>query len=94
MVSEVPSGTAKLVEVEGLQVALFNVDGTFYAIDNACSHVGGSLGEGSLEGDQVECPWHGARFNVKTGKVLSAPAADDVAAYKVRVAGPDVEIEV
>ena len=92
--SEIPPGKGKLVEVEGLQVALFNVDGTFYAIDNACSHVGGSLGEGSLEGDQVECPWHGARFNVKTGKVLSAPAADDVATYKVRVAGPDVEIEV
>ena len=94
LVSVVPSGTAKLVEVEGLQVALFNVGGNFHAIDNACTHVGGSLAEGSLEGEQVECPWHGARFDVKTGKVLSAPAAADVAAYKVRVTGSDVEIEV
>ena len=92
--SEIPPGKAKLVEAEGLRVALFNVGGSFYAIDNACSHVGGSLAEGSLEGEQVECPWHGARFDVKTGQVLSAPASGDVAAYKVRVSGPDVEIEV
>lgn len=93
-VSEVPPGKGKLVEAEGLPIGLFNVGGTFYAIDNACTHVGGSLGEGSLEGDQVECPWHGARFDVKTGKVLSAPAVEDVATYKVRVTGSDVEIEV
>ena len=93
-VNEVLPGKAKFIEAEGLQVALFNVGGSFHAIDNACSHVGGSLAEGSLEGEQVECPWHGARFNVKTGQALSAPASGDVAAYKVRVSGPDVEIEV
>ena len=93
-VSEVPPGKAKLVEVEGTQIALFNVGGTLYAIDNTCSHVGGPLAEGSLEGEQVECPWHGARFDVKTGKMLSPPAEGDVASYPVRVTGTDVEIEV
>ena len=93
-VGEITPGKTKLVEVEGLQVALFNVGGTFHAIDNTCTHAGGSLAEGMLEGEQVECPWHGAHFNVKTGKVLSGPAAADVAAYKVRATGSDVEIEV
>ena len=90
---EIPPGQGKTVEVGGNQVALFNVGGTFYAINNVCSHAGGSLGEGFVEEDQVECPWHGARFNVKTGEALTPPAFEKVASYKVRVSGPDVEIE-
>ncbi len=93
-VSEVPPGKAKLVEAEGMQVALFNVGGSFYAIDNTCTHAGGPLAEGTLVGEQVECPWHGAHFDVKTGKVLSAPAEGDAASYPVRVSGSDVEIEI
>ena len=93
-VSEIPPGQAKCVEVQGLSIALFNAGGTFYAIDNSCTHVGGALSEGFVEGEEVGCPWHGARFNIKTGAVLSGPAAADVASYKVRVNGSDVEIEV
>ena len=58
-VSEIPPGGGKLVEAEGQVIGLFNLGGSFYAIDNACSHAGGSLGEGSLRGEEVECPWHG-----------------------------------
>ncbi|MBI3322240.1 MAG: non-heme iron oxygenase ferredoxin subunit [Candidatus Omnitrophica bacterium] len=93
-VGELPPGQAKLVEAEGRQIALFNVGGTLYAIDNACSHAGGSLAEGFVEGGQVECSWHGARFDLKTGQALSAPASGTMATYKVRVSGSDVEIEV
>ena len=93
-VSEVPSGGAKLVEAAGKEIALFNLGGTLYAIDNVCTHAGGPLAEGTVEGEQVECPWHGARFNVKTGAALAPPAPGGVSAYAVRVNGPDIEIEI
>ena len=93
-VSEVPPGQAKLISAGGMEIALFNVGGTFYAIENSCTHVGGPLSEGMLQESEVECPWHGARFDVKTGKVLAPPAASDVTSYKVRVNGSDIEIEV
>jgi len=91
--SEVPPGQGKCVEAGGRQIALFNVGGTFYAIDNECTHAGGPLAEGMVQGDEVECPWHGAHFSVKTGAALTPPAAEGVAAYKVRVSGADVEVE-
>jgi len=93
-VSDVPPGQGKAVEAGGVSIALFNVEGTFYAIGNTCTHAGGPLGEGILEGDQVECPWHGARFDVKSGSALTPPAFEKVNAYKVRVNGSDVEVEI
>lgn len=92
-VQEVPPGTSKQVEIEGKSIALFNVGGTFYAIGNECTHAGASLAEGTAEGEEVECPWHGARFNLKTGAVLCPPAAVGVPAFKVAVSGSDIEIE-
>jgi len=92
--SEMAQGTGKSVEVEGKRIALFNLTGEFYAIDDTCTHRGGTLSEGSLEGDEVECPLHGARFNIKSGQVKCPPAGTDVAAYKVRVTGDDIEVEV
>jgi nitrite reductase/ring-hydroxylating ferredoxin subunit len=92
-VNEIAPGSGKEVEVEGRSLALFNVAGTFYAIDNACTHVGGPLGEGTLSGDIVECPWHGARFNVKTGAVCGPPAREGVHGYPVKVEGNDIFVE-
>ena len=86
-------GEGKVFEAEGQTIALFNVDGTFYAIENTCTHVGGSLGEGALVGDQVTCPLHGAQFNVASGKVLGPPAGSDVKSFVVTVEGSDVLIE-
>src|SRR5262245_59839820 len=63
-VGELAPGQSKLVEVEGKSIALFNVGGAYYALDNTCTHRGGPLAEGALDGDQVTCPWHGAVFNV------------------------------
>ena len=91
---ELPPGQAKLVEAGGHSIALFNLGGSFYAIDNICTHAGGSLSEGMVEGEQVECPWHGARFDVKTGAALTPPAFENAASYKVRVSGSDIEVEV
>ena len=71
--SEIPPGTGRTVEVHGVWIALFNVNGIFYALDNTCPHSGGPLGEGHLTGDIVECPWHGWQFNVRTGKRHQLP---------------------
>src|SRR5689334_10953687 len=91
---EIPVGSAKLVEVDGEYIALFHVDGNFYATNDICTHEEASLSEGDLEGEVVECPHHGARFNVRTGAVLSLPATQPVQTYPVRVTADDVEVEV
>jgi nitrite reductase (NADH) small subunit len=93
-IDEVAPGQAKSCEVGGKMIALFNIEGSFYAIDNTCTHRGGPLCEGELDGDEVTCPWHGAIFNVKTGNVLGPPAPRGVARYAVRVQRSDVEVEV
>jgi nitrite reductase/ring-hydroxylating ferredoxin subunit len=87
-------GKCMAVEVAGNKLALFNVDGTFYAIGDTCTHRGGPLSEGTFEGSTVTCPWHGANFDVCTGKNLTPPAPAEVTCYSVRVAGDDVEIEI
>lgn len=91
---EVTPGQAKMVEVEGKKIALFNVDGSIYAIDDTCTHRGGPLSKGVLEGKQVTCPWHGATFDVTTGDVLDPPAPNGVARYNVRLEGSNIEVEV
>ena len=72
--ADVPVGEGRVVEVEGTALALFNVDGAFYALDNACAHRGGPLGEGELDGTVVVCPWHAWRWDVKTGANVNNPA--------------------
>ncbi|HWP67106.1 MAG TPA: nitrite reductase small subunit NirD [Candidatus Limnocylindria bacterium] len=90
--SDVPPGTGKCVSVGGKEVALFNVDGAFYAIDNTCPHRGGPLAEGELEGCTVTCPWHAWTFDLKTGESLT----DDlkVARYETRLEGDTVLVAV
>jgi 3-phenylpropionate/trans-cinnamate dioxygenase ferredoxin component len=92
--SELPENDGTYVEVEGNRIALFNLDGEIYAIDNACTHVGGPLSLGRVKDDEVECPWHGSRFHIKTGEVRTFPAKEDVATYQVRITGDDVEVEI
>ncbi len=91
---EIAAGQGKMVEVSGKKIALFNVEGSFYAIDDTCTHRGGPLSEGSLDGKEVTCPWHGAIYDVTSGEVLSPPAPQGVARYDVRVEGSDIEVEV
>tara|TARA_R110002096_G_scaffold104771_20_gene230769 strand:- start:616 stop:930 length:315 start_codon:yes stop_codon:yes gene_type:complete len=92
LASEIQPGNAKCVELEGRTIAIFNVDGEFFAIDDTCPHSGGPLSEGLIEGDEVECPWHGACFSIKTGGVLSPPAVEDVQCYKTRVQDGEVQV--
>ena len=87
-------GQGKMVEVNGKKIALFNLEGSFYAIADTCTHRGGPLSEGEIEGEQVTCPLHGAIYNIKSGEVLGPPAPKGVACYNVRVAGTDIEVEV
>ena len=93
-VSETPPGTKKLVEVDFVPVLLFNVQGEFYAIEDVCTHDDGPLAEGWFSGDEIECPRHGARFCVKTGKALCMPAVEDVECYTVKLEGDDILISV
>ena len=92
-VGDIPEGEVRVVECGGRSLALSNVDGELYAIDNVCTHDNGPLGEGRLQRGRVICPRHGAAFDAKTGKVLSLPAVRDVAAYDVTLAGDDVLVE-
>lgn len=92
-VGEVPAGEGRIVEVAGRTLALFNVDGTHYAIDNACPHRGGPLGEGDLEGTEVRCPWHAWRWDVRTGRHVNNPAVR-VACYAVTVRDGELLVEI
>jgi nitrite reductase (NADH) small subunit/3-phenylpropionate/trans-cinnamate dioxygenase ferredoxin subunit len=91
-IHDVPPGTGRVVQVAGRAIALFNVDGTFHALDNACTHRGGPLGSGRLDGTIVTCPWHANRFDVTTGRVVTG--VQSVAAYTVQVRGHDVLVDV
>jgi nitrite reductase (NADH) small subunit len=88
---DVAPGSGMVAEVNGQSIAVFNVDGTFYAIDNTCVHRGGPLGEGEVEGDTVTCPWHAWQYNVKTGISLNNPSAS-VKTYQVKIEGSDVKV--
>jgi len=92
-VSQVAPGSGIVASVNDKEVAVFNVDGTFYAIDNVCKHRGGPLGEGELDGDTVTCPWHGWQYNVKTGVCLTKDGIT-MDRYDVRVVNEDIEIAV
>jgi len=89
---ELAPGQKMCVLVKGKRVALFNVDGTVYAIDDTCSHADASLSEGEFSGEIVVCPRHGARFNVKTGAALSLPAWAPVATHQVKVEDGQIKV--
>jgi nitrite reductase/ring-hydroxylating ferredoxin subunit len=80
------------VEVDGEPICLAKVDGVVYACTDNCTHISGPLNEGDLDGEVLTCPWHGAQFNVRTGKVLRGPARQDILTYPVRVEGESILI--
>ncbi len=91
-VDQVPPGTMKTFRLKGRRIAVSHVEGAFYAIDDLCTHDEGPLGEGPLRGDEVECPRHGARFNVRTGAALRLPAVTSVNVHAVRVEGENIQV--
>ena len=91
---EVAPGTALKVEADDLELAVFNVDGEFYVIDDHCTHGPGSLSEGYIDGDVIECNFHNGQFNIRTGEVVSPPCMVPVKTYPTVVEGGEVFIEV
>ena len=91
--SDVPLNEVRVVECAGRSLALSNIDGEFYAIDNVCTHDGGPLGEGRIRNGRILCPRHGAQFDAKTGRVISLPAVKSVQAYAVTRDGDDLIID-
>ena len=91
---QVASGTALRVEAAGLTVAVYNLDGEFYVTDDACTHGPGSLSEGYIDGDVIECNFHNGQFNIKTGEVVAPPCMIPVKTYPTTVEDGTVFIEV
>ena len=87
---ELPNGARKIVEIDGRAIAVFNIAGAYYAIADVCSHDDGPVAEGDLHDYEIECPRHGAHFDVRTGRVLSFPAIVDIPAYPVKVEGEEI----
>ncbi len=90
--SELGPGEHKRVDVDGTAVAVFNLDGAYYAIEDVCTHDGGTLTGGVVTGEQIICPRHGARFSIKTGAVLAPPAYEAIHSFPVRVQNGTVQV--
>lgn len=93
-VSEIEAGKSKCIEVNGKKIAVFNENGHYYAMDDRCSHAGGPLSDGDVSDGEVSCPWHGAIFELKTGKVRGGPAQKDLNIYPVKIEGNQIQIEI
>ena len=91
-IKELEPGQGKVVEVKGRAIALFNIGGTFYALDNTCLHMGGPVGEGYVEGNVVTCPWHGWQYKVETGETEFEPD-QKLQTFEVKVEGEKVKIK-
>lgn len=89
---DLPNGKRIFVEIDNLPIVVFRVGGDLYAIADVCSHDDGPLGDGELEGNEIVCPRHGARFDIRNGKALSLPALVNIPAYPVRVVDQQIEV--
>lgn len=89
---DLPEGSISLVDVDGTEVAVFNIGGQFYAIEDVCTHDGGTLAEGEVQGFEIECPRHGARFDLRSGRVTAPPAYEDVTTFQVRIRDHRVQV--
>lgn len=92
-IGEIAPGASKVADIDGVAVAVFNIGGEFFAIEDVCTHDGGELASGVIEGDQVICPRHGARFCIRTGEALSAPAYEPTAKFPLRVENGVIEVK-
>jgi ethylbenzene dioxygenase ferredoxin component len=90
---ELIPGEVRQIAIGALTLAVYNIDGTYYATDDTCTHAYASLSEGSVDGDVIECPLHQGCFHIPTGKAVSPPAVEDLRTYAVKVVGTDVFIE-
>ncbi len=91
---ELPAGAKIVLEVDGRAIVLFNVGGEYHAIDDVCTHDGGPLAEGELTDGEIQCPRHGARFDLKTGRPLCMPAIEPVTVHAIEVRGDDLYVAI
>jgi len=91
-IKDIQPSTMKAVEVAGEKICVANVEGKYYAIGNVCTHVGGPLAEGTLEGYEIECPWHGSKFDVRSGEPTRPPAKRPEPTYEIKVEGNNLLI--
>ena len=91
-VGELAPGEFRRIDVDGANIAVFNLSGGYYAIEDVCTHDGGQLTGGVVEGDQVVCPRHGARFCIRTGAALTAPAYEPTATFPVRIENGEIQV--
>jgi nitrite reductase/ring-hydroxylating ferredoxin subunit len=87
---DIQPSNMKAFELAGEKICIVNVEGNYYALGNVCTHVGGPLDEGTLEGYEVECPWHGSKFDVRTGEPTKPPARQAVPKYEVKIEENDI----
>jgi nitrite reductase (NADH) small subunit/3-phenylpropionate/trans-cinnamate dioxygenase ferredoxin subunit len=93
-VQDIAPGSMHQLDLNGEQVVLANVDGSICAFSGVCTHRGGPLAEGELDGDIVTCPWHGGQFNVRTGEVVSMPPTENIRIFPVQIEGAEVKVAV
>ena len=93
-IAALPPGSCMRADVDGDDVLVVNVAGALYAMDNICTHEYAQLSDGELQGREIECPLHGARFDVTTGEALTPPAYDDLRMYEVRVEGNVIQVRI
>jgi 3-phenylpropionate/trans-cinnamate dioxygenase ferredoxin component len=91
-VDELAPGEWRVADVDGAAVVIFNLGGEYFALEDVCTHDGGQLTGGTIEGDRIECPRHGARFCIRTGEALSAPAYEPAATFPVRVENGEIQV--
>ncbi|RCX30608.1 non-heme iron oxygenase ferredoxin subunit [Thioalbus denitrificans] len=89
---DIAPGQYRTVNIDGAEIAVYNLDGGFYAIEDVCTHDGGCLAGGDLEGDEIVCPRHAAKFNIKTGEVTAPPAYEPVSTFPVQVTDGMVQV--
>ena len=90
--ADFPNNGRRVIEIDGQSIIVFNLAGQFYALEDRCSHDDSPLHEGEIEGDEIICPWHGARFCLKTGAVTEPPAYEDIKAYQLRIVDARVQL--
>jgi len=89
---QLPQGERMYIEADGRQIVIFNMAGKLFAIGDVCSHDNGPVGDGEIEGDEIICPRHGGRFDIRSGKATSLPAVEDIPSYPVRVVNGRIEL--
>jgi len=91
---DLPAGSWQVADFDNISVLIFNVDGNFYAIENICTHDGGTLSDGRLVGNEIMCPRHGARFCVKTGQVTAPPAYENINTFPLRIENGIIQVQI